>query len=225
MTTPQAPVNGPVAAAVLSCGFGCFILGTLAVATDGSRHLAAMLNFYNPAGTLSGVTTVAVVLWLIICTVLAARWKAKTLAFGKVTAIAFLFLGLGLMLTFPPIGELIWADDALHPANAFSIAATSAGSSGVTSGEKRPTTLPSLSTRNFSKFHRIPGSGFVAPFLVEARNPARFSRIASRPGPHAFGCAAIKASYRGCVAAPVTTIFENNGKSTPKLALQNEAIS
>jgi hypothetical protein len=107
MTGPQTPANGPVAAAVLSCGLGCFILGSLAIAADGSKHLAAALNFYNPAGSLSGVTTLAIALWLMTWVALAARWKTKTVAFGKVAAIAFVFLGLGLLLTFPPAGDLI----------------------------------------------------------------------------------------------------------------------
>jgi hypothetical protein len=107
VTEPQTPANGPVAAAVLSCGLGCFILGVLAVAADGSKHLAAALNFYNPTGSLSGVTTVAIALWLITWFALAARWKTKTLAFGRVTAVAFVFLVLGLLLTFPPVGDLI----------------------------------------------------------------------------------------------------------------------
>jgi hypothetical protein len=101
----QTP-NGPIAAAVLSCGFGCFLLGVLAVAADGSRALAAALNFYNPSGPLSGVTTVTIVLWLICWAVLAARWKTTTVAFGKVAAAGFVFLALGLLLTFPPFGDL-----------------------------------------------------------------------------------------------------------------------
>ena len=110
MTDPnvsaQTPANGPVAAAVLSCGLGCFLLGVLAVAADGSKSLAAALNFYNPAGPLSGVTTVAIAPWLICWTVLTARWKSKQLAFGKISAVAFTLLALGLLLTFPPIGDL-----------------------------------------------------------------------------------------------------------------------
>jgi hypothetical protein len=106
MTGPRTPANGPVAAAVLSCGLGCFVLAVLAVASDGSKHLAAALNFYTPAGPLSGVTTVAIAFWLIAWTVLAARWRTKTLAFGKVTAVAFALLGAGLLLTFPPIGDI-----------------------------------------------------------------------------------------------------------------------
>ena len=73
----QPPANGPVAAAVLSCGFGCLLLGILAVAADGSKSLASALNFYNPAGALSGVTTVAIALWL-CCWAALPPWKSKT---------------------------------------------------------------------------------------------------------------------------------------------------
>ena len=106
MTQPTPP-NGPVAAAVLSCGLGCFLLGVLAVSADGSKHLAATLNFYNPTGPLSGVTTLTIALWLISWAILAARWKAKSLAFGKITAASFTLLALGLLLTFPPFGDLL----------------------------------------------------------------------------------------------------------------------
>jgi len=104
---PKSPANGPVAAAVLSCGFGCFVLGVLAVAADGSKALATALNFYNPTGPLSGVTIVAIALWLVCWAVLAALWQNKNLAFAKVSAIAFLLLALGLLLTFPPFGDLL----------------------------------------------------------------------------------------------------------------------
>lgn len=110
MTTapaPQNPPNGPVAAAILSCALGCFSLGILAVAADGSKSIAAALNFSNPTGPLSGVTTVAIALWLIAWAVLAARWKSKTLAFGKITAGSFTLLALALLLTFPPFGDLL----------------------------------------------------------------------------------------------------------------------
>ncbi|HEY4381597.1 MAG TPA: hypothetical protein VGN01_14705 [Acidobacteriaceae bacterium] len=106
MTEPHAPVNGPIAAAVLSAGLGCSLLGVLAVAADGSKSLASALTFYRPTGPLSGVTTSALVFWLLCWTLAAARWKNKSVAFGKVTAFSFAFLALGLLLTFPPVGDL-----------------------------------------------------------------------------------------------------------------------
>jgi hypothetical protein len=105
MTAPATP-NGPIAAAVLACAIGCFLLGVLAVAADGSKTLASALNFWNPSGPLSGVTTVAIALWLVLWAILAARWRSRTVAFAKVTAAAFAFLALGLLLTFPPFGDL-----------------------------------------------------------------------------------------------------------------------
>jgi hypothetical protein len=107
MNEPLTPsANGPAAAAVLSCGLGCFLLGVFAVAADGSKGLAAALNFYHPSGPLSGVTTVAIALWLVCWAVLARVWKDRQLAFAKVSAFAFLFLALGLLLTFPPFGDI-----------------------------------------------------------------------------------------------------------------------
>jgi hypothetical protein len=103
--TPTSP-NGPVAAAVVSCGLGCFVLGALSIAADGSKSLAATLCFNKPAGPLSGVTTVTIAVWLIAWAALTSRWKRTTLVFGKVTAFAFVLLGLGLLLTFPPVGDL-----------------------------------------------------------------------------------------------------------------------
>ena len=61
MTEPvaqNATANGPVAAAVLSCGLGCFFLGVLAVAADGSKALATALipPIYSGAGVPSATT-------------------------------------------------------------------------------------------------------------------------------------------------------------------------
>jgi len=99
--------NGPVAAALVACAIGCLALGVLAVAGDGSKRLAAALNFYNPTGPLSGVTTIAILLWLAAWALLAARWRNRAVAFGRVSAAAFTLLALGLLLTFPPVGDLL----------------------------------------------------------------------------------------------------------------------
>jgi hypothetical protein len=105
--TQNRAANGPVAAALLACGFGCFALGVLVVAADGSKRFAATLNFYNPSGSLSGVTTVAIVAWLVAWAVLAHLWKNKAVALRTIDTAAFLLLALGLLLTFPPFGDLL----------------------------------------------------------------------------------------------------------------------
>lgn len=105
---PKTPAahTGPVAAALLACGFGCFALGVLAVTADASKAIAARLIFYRPTGPLSGVTTLALAMWLLCWAILGARWKNKSVAFGRITIAAFAFLALGLLLTFPPFGDL-----------------------------------------------------------------------------------------------------------------------
>lgn len=102
-----SPANGPIAAALLSCAVGCFALGVLAVTADGSKRLASHLIFYRPTGPLSGVTTLAIAVWLLCWSVLAACWNSKTLAFGRICLAAFVLLALGLLLTFPPFGDLL----------------------------------------------------------------------------------------------------------------------
>jgi hypothetical protein len=99
--------NGPAAAAILSAGIGCFAIGALAVIGDGSKKMAGLFTFYRPTGPLSGVSSLGIVLWLVVWLVLARRWRTRTVAIGKVNLVAFVFLALGLLLTFPPFGDLL----------------------------------------------------------------------------------------------------------------------
>ena len=99
--------NGPVAAALLACGIACCALGVLAVAGDGSKRIASILNLYNPTGPLAGVTTVAIAIWLVAWAALSAHWRGKQVAFAKASTAAFVLLALGLLLTFPPIGDML----------------------------------------------------------------------------------------------------------------------
>ena len=100
-------MNGPAAAAILAAGMGCFVLGVLAVAADGSKPLAKLLTFYTPTGPLSGVSTVAILVWLGAWLLLARVWGSKSIAIGKINAVALVLLGMGLLLTFPPFGDLL----------------------------------------------------------------------------------------------------------------------
>ncbi len=100
-------LNGPACAAIVAAGAGCFAMGVLAVAGDGSKRVAGMLNFYMPSGPLSGVSTLAVVVWLGVWVGLTRLWRGKTVALGRVNVVAFLLLAAGLLLTFPPVGDLL----------------------------------------------------------------------------------------------------------------------
>jgi hypothetical protein len=105
---PNTPVlaNGAGAAAILSAGIGCFALAVLALAADKLADFKSILNFYRPTGPLSGVTTTAILIWILTWAALEWRWGRKTVALGRVTAVSLVLLGIGFLLTFPPIADL-----------------------------------------------------------------------------------------------------------------------
>jgi len=98
--------NGAGAAAVLAAGIGSFVLGVLDLATDRLPTLKTYFNFYKPTGPLSGVTTVAIAAWLIAWAMLDRRWRSRDVEIARTNAIAYVLLGLALLLTFPPFADL-----------------------------------------------------------------------------------------------------------------------
>lgn len=98
--------NGPGAAAILAAGAGCFLLSILAIATDRFAALGRWMSFYRPTGPLSGVTTIAVLAWLAIWIVLNIKWRDRTVNMRFVAIASAVLVGLGLLLTFPPIADL-----------------------------------------------------------------------------------------------------------------------
>jgi hypothetical protein len=103
--TPGVP-NGSGAAAILAAGIGCFTLALLALAGDYSALFKRILDFYNPTGPLSGVTTTAILVWLLTWSILEWRWRSRTVAVGRISTAAIALLILSLFLTFPPVADL-----------------------------------------------------------------------------------------------------------------------
>ena len=99
--------NGPGGAAILAAGIGCAAMGILAFAGDASDAIGKALNVYNPVGTLSGVTTLAIIVWLVSWFVLSRRWATQTVPLAKINAAAFALLAVGFLLTFPPFMDLL----------------------------------------------------------------------------------------------------------------------
>jgi hypothetical protein len=98
--------NGSGAAAILSAGIGSFMLAFFAIAADKSAFIKNLFIFYRPAGPLSGVTTLAILVWLIAWGTLEGRWRNRTVTLARINAVALVLLGLSLLLTFPPVAEL-----------------------------------------------------------------------------------------------------------------------
>lgn len=106
-TRAMAMVNGPGAAAVLAAGIGCFALAVLACVTDKVSSVKKLMPFYTPTGPLSGVTTTAVLVWLVVWLVLHIVWRRRDVSIAALCRIAFALLVLGALLTFPPLADLL----------------------------------------------------------------------------------------------------------------------
>ena len=99
--------NGSGAAAILAAGIGCAFLGILAFAGDVSPAIGKALNIYNPTGTLSGVTTFAIIIWLASWFGLGRAWSGRNVNLRSVTFASFALLIVGFLLTCPPIMDLL----------------------------------------------------------------------------------------------------------------------
>lgn len=98
--------NGAGAAALLAAGIGAFALAALAIAGDQIAAVGKFMIFYKPTGPLSGVTTSAILVWLVAWFVLDLLWKRRNVALGRAAAASLILLALALLLTFPPIANL-----------------------------------------------------------------------------------------------------------------------
>ena len=111
MSAPRLPdealPNGSAAAAILAAGIGCGTLGVLAFTADASPAVGRALNIYNPTGTLSGVTTGAIVVWMVAWFALNRLWHARAVAMSAINVSAFALLLVSFLLTCPPIMDLL----------------------------------------------------------------------------------------------------------------------
>ena len=99
--------NGAGAAAILAAGIGCAATGILAFAGDASDAIGKALNIYNPTGTLSGVMTVAIIVWLASWLGLGRALSGRNVNLSGVTIGSFVLLAAGFLLTFPPFMNLL----------------------------------------------------------------------------------------------------------------------
>ena len=106
-STDKGLPNGAGAAAILAAGIGCATLGVLALLGDAFVGIKNFLNFYNPTGPLSGVTTLTIIVWLASWFILAQKWDGRDVALSRISTVAFVLLAVGFFLTFPPGMDLL----------------------------------------------------------------------------------------------------------------------
>ena len=102
----QVLPNGAGMAAILAAGIGCAALGIFDFLGDVFPAVGQFFSFYAPTGTLSGVTDCAIAVWLVSWLVLAKRWSGRNVVLAHCFA-AFGLLLVGLLLTFPPLIDLL----------------------------------------------------------------------------------------------------------------------
>jgi hypothetical protein len=103
---PSHVPNGSGAAAILAAGIGSFLIAFFAIGADRFASMKKGMIFLKPTGPLSGVTTCAILAWLLAWAILDWRWRKRTVALGRIGAAALVLLGLSLLLTFPPVADL-----------------------------------------------------------------------------------------------------------------------
>ena len=97
--------TGVAAATFIASGIGVLVLGLMTTGAVLSGGLKDALNWWNPAGPLSGKTGIAVLAWLISWVLLNTLWKGKDMDLRKSFIITLVMIGLGLLFTFPPVFE------------------------------------------------------------------------------------------------------------------------
>ena len=99
--------NGRGAAAVLAAGIGSIALALLALVGDASRTVSSALNFWNPTGPLSGVTDVAILIWLAAWLLLSRLWVMRDVNLARINVISFAMFAAAILITFPPVMDFL----------------------------------------------------------------------------------------------------------------------
>lgn len=99
--------NGAFAATALSAGIGCFMIGFLTVMAQANATIKDLLNWWDPAGPLTGKTGVGTIVWILCWLMFYFMWRKKEIAFKKIWWITLFLIAGALLLTFPPIFEAL----------------------------------------------------------------------------------------------------------------------
>jgi len=97
--------TGVAAATLISSGIGAFVLGLMTTGAVVVEGLKGALNWWNPAGSLTGKSSVAVLAWLISWALMNTLWKGKEMDLRKSFIITLVLIGFGVLFTYPPFFE------------------------------------------------------------------------------------------------------------------------
>ncbi len=96
--------TGVAAAALLSAGIGVFVIGLMTTLNE-ALELGPALNWWPPAGPLTGKTGLGVLAWLASWIGLHMAYRERELAVERVARWTWVLVLLGLLGIFPPFFE------------------------------------------------------------------------------------------------------------------------
>jgi hypothetical protein len=111
VTPPATKPSGPVAAAFIAAGIGSTVLGIAIVLSelDGSSpkllDWAARFGLGSGVGPLSGKVLLATIAFFASWGILHVMWRDREFPFDRILLWSLVLVGIGFLLTFPPIFE------------------------------------------------------------------------------------------------------------------------
>jgi hypothetical protein len=99
--------NGPSAAAILAAGIGLAVTGIVSALAEAIAAWSAVLVWSKPVGALSGKTILGILAWLVSWLILGLVWKDRQVSLKPVLIVSVVLLAAGVLLTFPPVFEMI----------------------------------------------------------------------------------------------------------------------
>lgn len=110
---PPVPTlhHGVELAAYVAAGFGSTVFGLAVVLAEASATWKERLQLSDSVGPLGGKALVGTVAFLASWAALAAMWRTTSPSLRTGVIIGSVLLGIGLLLTFPPIFLLFAAEE------------------------------------------------------------------------------------------------------------------
>ena len=96
-------VESAVSAAMIASGIGSVTLGLMVIGSELSSGLKDFLTWTDGVGPLSGKTGVAVIAFVVSWFLLHAYVGNRPMTLRNGFSLAIVLVGLGLLMTFPPI--------------------------------------------------------------------------------------------------------------------------
>ncbi len=103
---PALP-SGPAAAAILAAAAYIFVLGLLTFVAAAAEGAKDWLAFQNRVGSLSGKTTLAGVVWVVVWLGLYLLWRKRDVPLTAILVLAAALILVGGLFMFPPIFEAV----------------------------------------------------------------------------------------------------------------------